>query len=105
MKEYFKNKTGFWPILLYEIISMWSNEKSFFASKRFERFFMFLICMWLIVGYIVRKWTDLSVEEVLMLAGFLMGFSAWNATQLRKDTELKNTNEDNKTVIAAVTGT
>lgn len=85
MEEYLKNKTGFWWLLLYEILCMFSNRPSFFASKRFERFVMFGIAMWMVMGYVIRKWEDLTVDNVLMLGGFLLGFGAWNAIQLRKD--------------------
>ena len=64
---------------------MFSNKPSLFASKRFERFTMFSLAMWVIVGFVLRKWSELNTEGVLAIAGFLLGFGAWNAVQLRKD--------------------
>lgn len=46
---------------------------------------MFSVCMWMFIGYVIRKWYELSVDNVLMLGGFLLGFGAWNAVQIRKD--------------------
>lgn len=85
LEKYFENKNGFWQVLFWEILCMFSNKPSFFSSKRFERFIMFDIAMWMIIGYTIRKWAELSVEDVLMLSGLLLGGSAWNATQIRKD--------------------
>lgn len=95
MEDYFKDKKGFWWMLLSEITYMFSNKQGLFSSKRVERFVMFTIAMWLIVGYVIRKWNELSVDNVLMLGGFLLGFGAWNAVQLRKDKQAENERNEN----------
>lgn len=95
MEEYFKDKKGFGWVFLYEILCMFGNKPSFFSSKRYERFVMFVIAMWLVIGYVLRKWNDLTVDNVLMIGGFLLGFGAWNAVQLRKD-KIAESNDPNK---------
>lgn len=85
MKEYFKDKKGFLWILIYELLCTLSNEPSFFASKRLERLVMFWVCIWVVIGFVIRKWNDLTYDQMLCIAGFLIGYSAWNAVQIRKD--------------------
>ena len=69
----------------YELLKTFSNEPSFFSSKRLERFAMFNSALFIIIGYVSRKWSLLSTEDVLMIAGMLFAGGAWNAVQIRKD--------------------
>ncbi len=69
----------------FEVIKTLSNEPSFFASKRLERFVMFNIAMWTIIGFVKRNWDTMTVEQVSIITGILLVGGAWNATQIRKD--------------------
>lgn len=69
----------------FEAIKTLSNQPSFFASKRIERFVMFNIAMWTIVGFVSRKWDEMTVEQVSIITGILLAGGAWNAIQIRKD--------------------
>lgn len=89
LKDYFKTKNGFWWALAWEFILMFSNEPSLFASKRFERFIMFWIAMWTIMGYVKRNWLVMGIGEISAITGILLFGAAWNATQIRKDQQAK----------------
>lgn len=96
MENYFKDKKGLFWRALYEVILMFSNKPSLFSSKRFERFVMFNIAMWTVVGYVSRNWSKMDVSEVSVITGILLAGGAWNAVQIRKDTTLdKSTTNGN----------
>lgn len=97
MEEYFKNKKGFLWLFIWEMLCMFSNKPSFFASKRWERFAAYSICMWMVVGYVSRKWSELTATEVVSIGIFLLTYSAWNAVQLRKDQNQNLSNSANTT--------
>ena len=85
MKKYLEGKSGFWWLFLKEIILMFSNEKSLLSSKRAERFVMFNIAMWTIIGYVKRNWDTITVDQLSIITGILLVGGAWNAVQIRKD--------------------
>ena len=71
--------------LISELIKTFSNQPGFFSSKRLERFIMFNIAMWIIVGYTIRNWYNLTTTDVSILTGILLVGGAWNHSQIRKD--------------------
>jgi hypothetical protein len=86
IEEWFKNKKkNFFISLVYEIVCTFSNKPSFFASKRIERFVMFNVAIWMIIGYTVRNWANIEVTELIAMTGMLFAGGAWNAVQIRKD--------------------
>lgn len=85
MEDFFKDKKGFWWALLYELLLTFSSKPSFFAAKRIERNIMFNIAMWIIVGYVIRRWYELTTDQILMIVGLLLAGGAFNAVQIRKD--------------------
>lgn len=94
MEKYLEGKSGFWWLALKETIYMFSNKPSLLSSKRCERFVMFNIAMWTIIGYVKRNWDDMTVDQVSILTGILLVGGAWNAVQIRKDQTIK---QDDKT--------
>jgi len=95
LEKYFEAKDGFWWAVLYEVLSMFSNKTSFFSSKRFERFVMFNIAMWTIIGYVSRNWETMEIGTITAITGILLVGGAWNATQIRKDQTIKPNSKDN----------
>lgn len=71
--------------MLYEGLCMFSNKPSFFASKRWERFVMFWIAMWVMIGYVTRNWYSMEISEVEIIAGTLLTGGIVNAMMIRKD--------------------
>lgn len=71
--------------LASELIKTFSNDPCFFSSKRLERFALFNTALFIVIGYVSRKWDSLGTDDVLMIAGMLLAGGAWNAVQIRKD--------------------
>lgn len=95
LTAYFANKDGFWCSLIYELLCTFSNKPSFFASKRIERFKMFNVFIWMIIGYVIRNWYELTVAEVIELSLLLIANGAWNTVQIRKDQKMQLNPTDN----------
>lgn len=81
---------------LYEIMLTFSAKKSLFSSKKIERFLSFMASIIMLVSYYIMrvlcfKCTDkISIEEVAVLTGLMLGYGAWNTVQGRKDKEPKD---------------
>lgn len=88
MEEYFKNKKGFLYRFAWEIILTLSNKPSLFSAKRCERFVMFNIAMWTIIGYVKRNWLTMGVGEISAITAILLAGGAFNAVQVRKDQQM-----------------
>ncbi len=87
-----EEKKKFWQIwynniawFICELVATFSNKPSYFASKRLERFALFVLAYSIIIGYVKRHWGDMTLEHVLMLFTALVLNSAWNGVQIRKD--------------------
>jgi len=89
MDKYLESKTGFWWLLFKEVFYMFSNKPSTLSSKRCERFVMFNIAMWTIIGYVKHNWEEMTVDQVSIITGILLVGGAWNAVQIRRDQAVK----------------
>jgi len=68
-----------------ELVMTFSNKPSFFASKRIERFALFVLVYGIIVGFVKRNWDKLTTDQMLMIVGTLLVAGGWNTVQIRKD--------------------
>jgi len=73
--------------LVYEWLLTFSNRKSFFSSKRIERFVIFVT---MLIATIVYLWKAISActigatDFMIVISGWL-AFAGFNTIQIRKD--------------------
>lgn len=77
-----------------EILNTFSNKKSFFSSKRIERFLIFSLMISLTVLFVVKSIITcaLGATDFIIIIGTWLGYGGWNTTQISKDK--KNDSED-----------
>lgn len=83
----------------YELLLTVSNKKSFFSSKRLERFFgyssmLLTTIVWL--WYHIFKCT-LTATDLMMVVGIWLTYAGFNIIQTRKDIK-ENGNKDTTTL-------
>ena len=73
--------------LVYEWLLTFSNRKSFFSSKRIERFSLFTVGL-LAAGFFLFKgiynW-EITSTDVVMVVGMLFGYAGFTMVQTAKD--------------------
>jgi len=73
--------------LIYEWLLTFSNRKSFFSSKRIERFWLFVVALTASAFYLFKgiwNW-DLTSSDILIVAGMLFGYAGYTMIQTAKD--------------------
>jgi hypothetical protein len=70
---------------LKELILTFSNKKSFFSSKRIERFIVFNVFLVLTVIYVVRNIEDLDSFGFIQIVGLWLAYGGYNSLMNLKD--------------------
>ncbi len=73
--------------LFYEWLLTFSNRKSFFSSKRIERFWLFTVALSACTFYLFKgiyNW-ELQSQDILVVCGMLFGYAGYIIIQTAKD--------------------
>jgi hypothetical protein len=72
---------------LSEWLSTFSNKKSFFSSKRIERFSIFTVMLIMTIIFVGKAMVacTLSATDFMIIVGTWLGYGGWNTTQISKD--------------------
>lgn len=68
-----------------ELILTFSNKKSFFSSKRIERFIAFNVFLVLSVIYIVKNIDDLDSLGFIQIVGLWLAYGGYNSLMNLRD--------------------
>lgn len=71
--------------LKYEFLATFSNRKSFFSSKKIERFITFITFLILSVIYITKNINSLSATDFIQIVGLWLAYGGYNSYQILKD--------------------
>ncbi len=77
-----------------EIRATFSNEKSYFSSKRIERYFLFLSGLGWINYYIYVHINTLTYSEIIALVGLIFGYAGFALITTQKEKKNESTNSD-----------
>ena len=78
--------------LIQELISTFSVSKSFFSSKKIERFIIFTNVLIIVNVWCYYHIKNSDVTDMILLISTLLAYGGWNTTQIRKD-KLDNTQQ------------
>ena len=82
-----------------ELIRMYSHKPSFFSKKRLESGIGFIVAQWGMVFFLLKKYPELSMTDIVMWASIEFGISGYILHQIQKEKKLSNTedtDEDNQ---------
>ena len=85
MKEKQQNKPDDKINYFKELILTFSNKKSFFSSKRIERFIVFNVFLVLTVIYVVKKIDDLDSFGFIQIVGLWLAYGGYNSLMNLRD--------------------
>jgi len=68
-----------------ELILTFSNKKSFFSSKRIERFIVFNVFLVLTVIYVVKNIDDLDSFGFIQIVGLWLAYGGYNSLMNLRD--------------------
>jgi hypothetical protein len=77
-----------------EIIKIYSESPSFFSKKRIESGVAFIIAQWGMIFYLVKKYPDLTMTDLVMWATIQFGVSGYMVYQIQKEKKSDKTNEN-----------
>lgn len=72
---------------LKEINKTLSNEPSYYSSKRFERWYLFISANIIVDYYCYLHHDDMSISDILMVFGAKMLYAGFQVKQIQKDTK------------------
>ncbi len=70
---------------LTELVKTFSNEPSFFASKRIERAFLFGSALYIVIYYVHINVKTMESAGLVIIITALFGYAGYNTTMIRKD--------------------
>lgn len=76
-----------------EFVATFSNRKSFFSSKKIERFITFITFLTLSIIYISMNIKSLSATEFIEVVGLWLAYGGYNSFQIHRDKKLETQNE------------
>ena len=79
-----------------EIIRVYSNKPSFFSKKRIESGIAFIIAQWGMVFYLLKKYPDLTMTDMIMWATIQFGVSGYIIHQIQKEKKIGKTTDENQ---------
>jgi hypothetical protein len=68
-----------------ELVLTFSNKKSFFSSKRIERFIVFNVFLVLTVIYVVKNIDDLDSFGFIQIVGLWLAYGGYNSMMNLRD--------------------
>lgn len=77
-----------------EIIKIYSEKPSFFSKKRIESGIAFVVAQWGMIFYLLKKYPDLTMTDLIMWATVQFGVSGYIIYQIQKEKKTEKTNED-----------
>lgn len=77
-----------------EIIKIYSEKPSFFSKKRIESGIAFIVAQWGMIFYLLKKYPDLTMTDLIMWATVQFGVSGYIIYQIQKEKKTEKTNED-----------
>lgn len=83
-----------WFIL--EWLKTYSNQPSFFASKRIERSFLFGAALIMTIVYFAYHVKLMASGDLMLITGGLFVYAGYNTVQMRKDKKVENENTEIK---------
>ena len=72
-----------------EIIRIYSEKPSFFSKKRIESGLAFIIAEWGMIFYLLKKYPDLTMTDMVMWATIQFGVSGYIIYQIQKEKKKK----------------
>lgn len=73
-----------------EWLKTYSDQPSFFSSKRFERCILFVNSMILLDVFCYKNISKMTTEEILVIFAAQMVYVGYQVTQIRKDIQMNN---------------
>jgi Ca2+/Na+ antiporter len=77
-----------------ELKKTFSNEPSYFSSKRIERSFLFMSALTAANYWFWTHVANLTYSEVIAFIATLLGFAGYTMATTQKEKKLKNQNKD-----------
>ena len=77
-----------------EIIRIYSEKPSFFSKKRIESGFAFIIAEWGMIFYLLKKYPDLTMTDMVMWATIQFGVSGYIIYQIQKEKKTEDKNQE-----------
>ena len=77
-----------------EIIRVYSEKPSFFSKKRIESGIAFIIAEWGMIFYLLKKYPDLTMTDMVMWATIQFGVSGYIIHQIQKEKKPENKNQE-----------
>ena len=81
---------------LSELIKIYSHKPSYFSKKRIESGIAFIVAQWGMVFYLIKKYPDLSMADIIMWASIQFGVSGYILHQIQKEKKSNNNIENNQ---------
>jgi len=83
---------------LKELANVYSTKDSYFSKKRLESGMAFIIAQGGMIFFLVQKYQDLSMTDMLMWAGSEFAISGYMINHIQKEKKPPVTGEDPKEV-------
>lgn len=77
-----------------EIIRIYSEKPSFFSKKRIESGIAFIVAEWGMIFYLLKKYPDLTMTDMVMWATIQFGVSGYIIYQIQKEKKTENNNQE-----------
>lgn len=77
-----------------EIIRIYSEKPSFFSKKRIESGLAFIIAEWGMIFYLLKKYPDLTMTDMVMWATIQFGVSGYIIYQIQKEKKAEDKNQE-----------
>jgi hypothetical protein len=77
--------------LITEVVNIYSTKPSFFSKKRIESGIAFIIAEWGMVFFMLKKYPDLTMTDIVMWATIQFTISGYILHQIQKQ---KKTDDD-----------
>jgi len=75
---------------------MYSTKPSFFSKKRIESGIAFIIAEWGMVFYILKKYPDLTMTDIIMWSSIQFTISGYILHQIQKEKKNEGTTTENE---------
>jgi hypothetical protein len=75
---------------------MYSTKPSFFSKKRIESGIAFIIAEWGMVFYILKKYPDLTMTDIVMWSSIQFTISGYILHQIQKEKKNEGTTTENE---------
>ena len=77
-----------------EIIRTYSEKPSFFSKKRIESGIAFIIAEWGMIFFLLKKYPNLTMTDLVMWATVQFGVSGYIIYQIQKEKKFEKPNEN-----------